>query len=84
LFDGLRKWKDQIKEWKFDKYLTTERKKTIVAKAEKRQRELRKETVFYQGGVRITEERMESSKRRMMNEGNQASPSPGKCHGCTE
>jgi len=51
-----RKWKDKLKEWKFDKYLiqnlTETEKGILVAKAAKRKLE-GKDTVFYYGGTHI-------------------------------
>ncbi|KAJ8060702.1 hypothetical protein OCU04_011007 [Sclerotinia nivalis] len=58
-----RKWKDKLKEWHYDKYLSKDEMKIIVAKKEKRKAE-GKESTFMHGATEIPAERIESFKRR--------------------
>ncbi|PQE32582.1 hypothetical protein CJF32_00004115 [Rutstroemia sp. NJR-2017a WRK4] len=60
---GTRKWKDKLKEWKFDKNLSIKDMQVVVAKQQKRARE-GKDTVFIHGSAEITSERIENFKRR--------------------
>ena len=41
-----RKWKEKLKEWKFDKKISTTDMRIVVAKAEKRARNEGKDTTF--------------------------------------
>jgi hypothetical protein len=59
-----RKWKEKLKEWRFEKNISATDMNIIVAKAEKRVREEGKETVFFHGKTEITRERIEQFKRR--------------------
>jgi hypothetical protein len=59
-----RKWKEKLKEWRFEKNISATDMNIIVAKAEKRVREEGKETVFFHGQSEITQERIEQFKRR--------------------
>ncbi|ESZ90222.1 hypothetical protein SBOR_9392 [Sclerotinia borealis F-4128] len=72
---SLRKWKDKLKEWTYDKYLGKDAMKVIVAKQQKRKAE-GKDTVFVHGAEEIKAERIEDFKRRkLIREENIASPS---------
>lgn len=76
-FHSLRKWKDKLKEWNYDKYLSKDEMKFIVTKQEKRKAE-GKETIFVRGGQEISSDRIEGFKRRKVNEvENDASPDAG-------
>jgi ribosomal protein L2 len=76
-----RKWKEKLKEWKFDKNISSNDMSAIVLKAEKRAREEGKETIFFHGGTEITRERIEQFKRRKINKENQAlSQEAGRCN----
>jgi hypothetical protein len=59
-----RKWKEKLKEWKFDKKISTTDMRIVVAKAEKRARNEGKDTTFFHGDMQITAERIEQFKRR--------------------
>ncbi|KAH8763489.1 hypothetical protein F5882DRAFT_467335 [Hyaloscypha sp. PMI_1271] len=61
---SVRKWKMKLKEWGFEKYLSKSDMVIIAAKAEKRRREEGKETVFYQGKTRISDDKIGNFKRR--------------------
>ncbi|PQE10462.1 hypothetical protein CJF30_00010429 [Rutstroemia sp. NJR-2017a BBW] len=75
---GTRKWKDKLKEWKFDKNLSIKDMQVVVAKQQKRARE-EKDTVFMHGSAEITSERIENFKRRKVSKMPHAvSPSAGK------
>jgi hypothetical protein len=63
-----RKFKEKIKEWKFEKYLTAEEMKFIAAKAETRARERGKGTEFYKHGAKINQKRIEKSAKRKREE----------------
>jgi hypothetical protein len=59
-----RKFKEKIKEWKFEKYLSAEEVKFIAVKAETRAKDEGKETTFYKHGVEINQKRIEKSAKR--------------------
>ena len=59
-----RKWKEKLKEWRFEKNISATDMNIIVAKADKRVREEGKETVFFHGQSEITRERIDQFKRR--------------------
>ncbi|KAE9378333.1 hypothetical protein N431DRAFT_399930, partial [Stipitochalara longipes BDJ] len=59
-----RKWKEKLKEWRFDKNISATDMNFLVAKAEKRLHDEGKETVFFSGISQITRERIEQFKRR--------------------
>jgi hypothetical protein len=74
-----RKWKEKLKEWRFEKNISATDMSIIVAKAEKRVREEGKETVFFHGQSEITRERIEQFKRRKTTKAvEEALPSAGK------
>jgi hypothetical protein len=76
-----RKWKEKLKEWNFDKNISSIHMSILVAKAEKRVREDGKETVFFHGLSQIARERVEQFKRRKTTQGIDAvSPSAGMCN----
>ena len=54
----------KLKEWRFDKYLSTKDMNIIIAKGEKRSRDGGKDTIFFHGGSRITSERIHNFKKR--------------------
>lgn len=60
----MRKWKEKLKEWKFDKNISSNDMKIILAKAEKRAREDGKGTEFFHGDTQISPERIAQFKRR--------------------
>jgi len=61
---SVRKWKEKLKEWKFEKNVSASDMTIVLAKAEKRAREEGKETAIFHGGNQITKERIEQFKRR--------------------
>ncbi|CZR53411.1 uncharacterized protein PAC_03289 [Phialocephala subalpina] len=65
---SLRKWKMQIKEWKFDKNISKAQMAILVAKAEKRARNGNKQTAFYYKGKEIRSEKLVSFQKRSMTE----------------
>lgn len=74
----MRKWKDKLKEWGFDKNIPAQHMQILVAKAEKRARDDGKETVFLHGGSEVRPERFEHfKKRKTMQLMEAASPSAG-------
>jgi hypothetical protein len=78
LFDSTRKWKEKLKEWKFEKHISMGDMKIIVAKQQKRHKE-GKETVFIHCSNEILSERIETFKRRKIaNESEPISPSAGR------
>lgn len=65
-----------MKQWGFDKYLSTTAMKILVAKAERRAFVEKKDTVFLHGKKEIAPERIELFKtRRSFRQGPAASPS---------
>jgi hypothetical protein len=68
----------KLKEWGYDKYLSTTEMQIVIAKAEKRAREEGKETMFFHGESQITTKRIENfKKRKLTKELEVASPSAG-------
>jgi hypothetical protein len=67
--DSERKWKEKLKEWKFEKNIPANDMSFIVAKAEKRAREEGKETIFFHRETQVTRERIEQFKRRKITKG---------------
>ena len=53
----------QLKEWRFEEYLSEMGMKIIVAKADKRARE-QKKTVFFHHSNRLAAEKIENFKKR--------------------
>ena len=81
LFPSERKWKLKLKEWGFEKYLSTTAMKILVAKAERRALVEKKDTVFLHGKREIATERIELFKtRKCFREGPVASPSQSQLH----
>jgi hypothetical protein len=79
-----RKWKEKLKEWKFDKNISATDMSVLVAKAGKRMRDEGKRTVFFLGESQITRERIEQFKRRKLTrEIDDVSAEAGKCDGTT-
>ena len=73
-----RTWKNKLKSWNFDKYLSTSDMKFVVAKAEKRSRQ-GKETIFFHGDSQVTSERIQNfKKRKTIETSGMASPVPSK------
>jgi len=73
-----RKWKQQLKEWGFQKNLPARHMVILVAKQEKRLRDYGKDTVFLRSGVEIRAEKFETFKKRKASKLFQASsPSAG-------
>jgi hypothetical protein len=62
-----RKFKEKIKEWKFEKNLSTEEAKFIATKAKARE-EQGKDTTFYKHGVEIDQKRVDKSAKRKREE----------------
>ncbi|KAG0649866.1 hypothetical protein D0Z07_3656 [Hyphodiscus hymeniophilus] len=71
-----RKWKEKLEEWKFEKYLSAQSMSTIVAKAQERADKEGKETVFFHRKNQISEERIETFKKRKTAEGSWVVTSP--------
>jgi hypothetical protein len=75
-----RKWKEKLKEWKFDKNISAADMSILVAKAAKRMHNEGKRTVFFLGESQITRERIEQFKRRKLTrEIDDISAEAGKC-----
>jgi len=71
----------KLKEWGYEKHLTTGEMKVIVAKAEKRFREEGKDTVFKHNDVVIPSSKLENFKRRkVVRESGPASASARELH----
>jgi hypothetical protein len=62
-----RKFKEKIKEWKFEKNLSTEEAKFIATKAKARE-EQGKDTTFYKHGIEIDQKRIEKFVKRKREE----------------
>ena len=62
--NSVRKWKEKLKEWRFDKYISASDMDIVVAKAAKRSRDEGKETIFFLGEAQILPDRIEQFKRR--------------------
>ncbi|KAH6661915.1 hypothetical protein B0J14DRAFT_312758 [Halenospora varia] len=58
-----RTWKIKLKEWEFEKHISQETMRIIVAKAEKRARD-GKDTVFFHRQFPIPAQRIENYKKR--------------------
>lgn len=76
-----RKYKEKLKIWKFDKYLSGAEMKFIVSKDESRELE-GKATAFYSHGIEINSRRIHSFKKRAKQQADaietSRSPSAGK------
>jgi hypothetical protein len=73
-----RKWKMQLKDWGFEKYVSASDMRILIAKAEKRATEENKDTVFFNGGCQIPQEGIDLFKRRKVTKQTApASPSAG-------
>jgi hypothetical protein len=59
-----RKWKEKLKEWKFDKKISATDMRSVIVKAETRARNEGKDTTFFHGDTQITAGRIEQFKRR--------------------
>ncbi len=59
-----RKWKDKLKEWKFEKNISATDMKVLVAKCGKRKRDEGKDTTFFHMGMEIPSEKLENFKKR--------------------
>ncbi len=59
-----RKWKMQLKDWGFEKYVSATEMRMLIAKAEKRLIEDNKETIFFKGECQIPQEKIDIFKRR--------------------
>jgi len=67
----------KLKEWKYEKHLSEEEMKIVVAKKKKRSDE-GKNTVFYHHGHEVPESKIRNFERRkMINTENPPSPIPG-------
>jgi hypothetical protein len=64
-----RGWKAKLKEWQFEKYLSTAEMKVLLAKGQKRLRDEGKKTTFLRHGLEIKEEKFENFKKRMKIDG---------------
>ncbi len=60
-----RKWKEKLKEWNFEKNLTKNEMKIVVAKAERRITEEGKDTIFFHHGNIIPPAKVSTWKRRI-------------------
>ena len=73
-----RKWKMQLKDWGFEKYVPASDMRILIAKAEKRSIEDNKETIFFKGECQIPQEKIDLFKRRKVTKQTApASPSAG-------
>jgi hypothetical protein len=59
-----RKYKEKLKDWKFEKYLDATGMNFIAAKDESRARDQEKTTAFYNRGIKISSQRIEGFKKR--------------------
>jgi len=74
-----RKWKTKLKEWNFEKHLTSTDLKILVAKNLKRSRDEKKETGFFHNGREIRPEKFKNFKKRKISKLiDSPSPSAGK------
>ncbi|KAE8443306.1 hypothetical protein EG329_002022 [Mollisiaceae sp. DMI_Dod_QoI] len=64
-----RKWKEKIKQWKFDKNVPSSDMGFMVIKAEKRKAEHGKDTMFYRSGIPVDRNKLEQFKKRKTREG---------------
>jgi len=71
-----RKWKEKLKEWGFQKHLSSVSMDYIVAKAVKRVREEGKDTIFYHHDSEVPHLLIEEFKKRRMVKA--VSPNAGK------
>ncbi len=62
--DSERKYKEKIKEWKFEKYLSGTNMDFIAALDETRARIQGKRTIFYNGNIKISPRRIDTFKKR--------------------
>ncbi len=68
----------QLKDWGFEKYVSASDMRILIAKAEKRATEENKDTIFFNGGYQIPQERIDLFKRRKVTKQTApASPSAG-------
>jgi hypothetical protein len=73
-----RKWKEKLKEWRFDKKISASDMRFVVAKAAKRARDEGKETIFFLGEAPILPDRIEQFKKRKTNRNTEpVSPNAG-------
>lgn len=63
-----RKYKEKLRDWKFEKYLNAGEMNFIAAKDEGRAREQGKATTFYHYGALISSRRIETFKKRTKQE----------------
>jgi hypothetical protein len=59
----VRRFKEKMKEWNFQKYLSTEETRFIAIKAKAREEE-GKSTTFFKNGIAIDRKRIEKSAKR--------------------
>jgi hypothetical protein len=59
-----RKWKDKLKEWKFEKNISAADMNVLVTKCGKRKRDEGKDTTFFHMGKEIKLEKLENFKKR--------------------
>ncbi|KAH8679581.1 hypothetical protein BGZ60DRAFT_512441 [Tricladium varicosporioides] len=59
-----RKWKQKLKEWKFEKNVPATYMSIIIAKRENRKRKEGKDTKFFYGGAEIKSEKFENFNKR--------------------
>jgi len=57
--NSTRIWKSKLKEWTYEKNLTSKDLSVIIAKERKRKNDEEKETVFYHWNSEISSERIE-------------------------
>ncbi|KAE9362874.1 hypothetical protein N431DRAFT_475704 [Stipitochalara longipes BDJ] len=62
--DSERKWKMKLKDWGFEKYISSSSMKFIVAKVEKRAREEEKDTVFLHHKLEVASSRIKLFKKK--------------------
>jgi len=76
--NSVRKWKEKLKEWRFDKYISENDMDIVVVIAAKRARDEGKETIFFLGEAQILPGRIEQFKRRKTSKNTEpVSPSAG-------
>jgi hypothetical protein len=70
-----RKWKAKLKEWSFEKHLSENEMKIVVAKVDNRKR-AGKDTAVFHNGLQMPAEKIDNFKRRkIIKESGPASPS---------
>ena len=73
-FDSVRKFKEKMKKWGFEKYLTADETRFMAIKAKAREEE-GKSTAFFKNGMAIYQRRIEKSAKRKRDDFEKVNPS---------